>query len=51
MWDAGRKCLDGIEDFIEDRVLEGKGWRKIKSWGRELKSLMRISAKAALESM
>ena len=47
LWDAGRKCLDGIEAFIEGGVLNGKGWRKIKNWRKELKRLMRSSSKAA----
>ena len=47
LWDAGRKSLDIIEDAIEEGMLEGKGWRKGKYWRRELKKLMRISAKAS----
>jgi hypothetical protein len=31
---------------IRERLLEGKGWRKDKYWGRALKKLMRISTKA-----
>ncbi len=47
LWDAGRKSLDMIEDAIEEGILEWKGWRKGKYWRRELKKLMRISAKAS----
>src|SRR3989339_979774 len=47
LWDAGRKSLDMIEDAIEEGVLEWKGWRKGNYWRRELKTLMRISAKAS----
>ena len=47
LWDAGRKSLDMIEDAIEEGILDGKGWRKGKYWRRELKKLMRISAKAS----
>ncbi|MDG5997033.1 MAG: ISNCY family transposase [Candidatus Brocadia sp.] len=47
LWDAGRKSLDMIEDAIEEGILAGKGWRKSKYWRRELKKLMRISAKAS----
>jgi len=47
LWDAGRKSLDMIEDAIEEGILEWKGWRKGKYWRRELKRLMRISAKAS----
>ena len=47
LWDAGRKSLDMIEDAIEEGILEWKGWRKGRNWRRELKKLMRISAKAS----
>jgi len=47
LWDAGRKSLDIIEDAIEEGMLEGKGWRKGNYWRRELKKLMRVSAKAS----
>ncbi|TVM01406.1 MAG: ISNCY family transposase [Candidatus Brocadia sp. WS118] len=47
LWDAGRKSLDMIEDAIEEGILEWRGWRKGKYWRRELKKLMRISAKAS----
>ena len=47
LWDAGRKCLDMIEDAIEEGLLERKGWRKRKYWMGWLKKLMRISAKAS----
>jgi len=47
LWDAGRKSLDIIEDAIEEGLLEGKGWRKGRYWRRELKRLMRVSAKAS----
>lgn len=47
LWDAGRKSLDIIEDAIEEGLLEWKGWRKGKYWRRELKRLMRISAKVS----
>ena len=46
LWDAARKSLDVIEGAIREGLLEGKGWRKGKYWGRELKKLMRISTKA-----
>ena len=47
IWDAGRKSLDMIEDAIEEGLLDWKGWRKGKYWRKELKKLMRISAKAS----
>ena len=46
LWDAARTSLAVIEDAIQEGLLEGKGWRKSKYWRRELKNLMRISAKA-----
>ena len=46
LWDAARKSLDVVEDAIREGLLEGKGWRKGKYWRRELKKLMRVSAKA-----
>ncbi|OQZ01680.1 MAG: ISNCY family transposase [Candidatus Brocadia sp. UTAMX2] len=46
LWDAARKSLDVIEDAVQEGLLEGKGWRKGKYWRRELKTLMRSSAKA-----
>ena len=47
LWDAGRKSLDMIEGAIAEGILDWKGWRKGKYWRRELKKLMRISAKAS----
>ena len=47
LWDAGRKSLDMIEGALEEGILDWKGWRKGKYWRRELKKLMRISAKAS----
>ena len=47
LWDAGRKSLDMIEGAIKEGILDWKGWRKGKYWRRELKKLMRISAKAS----
>ena len=45
LWDCARKCIDAV------CVLMGKynglqGWRKIKSWKREMKGLMRELGKA-----
>jgi hypothetical protein len=40
LWDCGRKCLDTVAQFIE-RYPQIEGWRKIKNWYSELKSLMR----------
>ena len=46
LWDAGRKCLDMIEDAIREGLLDWNGWRKLKYLRRELKTLTRVSAKA-----
>ena len=41
LWDCMRKCLDMIGK-LECRHPQMKGWRKKKSWYKELKSLMRL---------
>ena len=40
LWDSARKCLDTINK------LDLAGWRKSKSWHKELKGLMRVLGKA-----
>jgi hypothetical protein len=45
LWDAGRKCVDLIEQYRADYDLPG--WRKAKDWRRRLKALERISSQAA----
>lgn len=40
LWDCIRKCLDMTVKY-EERHPEIEGWRKRKSWRRDLKSLMR----------
>ncbi len=47
LWDAGRKCLDMVEDAIKEGFLDWNGWRKLKYLRRELKTLTRVSAKAS----
>ena len=47
LWDAGRKSLDMIEEAIREGLLDWNGWRKLKYLRRELKALMRVSAKAS----
>ncbi len=44
MWDASRKCIDIAEWFKEKEKITG--WRKSKSWKREMKSVFRSSSKA-----
>jgi len=45
LWDAGRKCVDLIEQYRADYDLPG--WRKAKDWRRRLKALERMSSQAA----
>ncbi|MDR0795515.1 MAG: ISNCY family transposase [Tannerella sp.] len=40
LWDCCRKCLDMVTYFLK-KYPQMPGWRKIKSWRSELKSLMR----------
>ena len=40
LWDCSRKCLD-VVTFFQKKYPVMEGWRKIKNWRRELKSLMR----------
>ena len=40
LWDCGRKCLDMINYFLR-KYPHIAGWRKIKNWHSELKSMMR----------
>jgi len=44
MWDAARKCIDIAEWFKANEKITG--WRKSKSWKKELKSVFRASSKA-----
>jgi hypothetical protein len=41
LWDSARKCMDTVKH------LDIPGWRKSKSWRRELKNLMRAVGKAS----
>ena len=36
LWDSGRKCLDVLEALMETNEAYCTGWRKIKSWCRDL---------------
>jgi hypothetical protein len=40
LWDCCYKCLDTVQIFIE-KYPHIEGWRKIKNWYSELKSMMR----------
>jgi len=42
LWDSSRKCLDMIEKLVE--ITDVKGWRKIKSLRKNLKSLYRATS-------
>ncbi|OFY83421.1 MAG: hypothetical protein A2275_17080 [Bacteroidetes bacterium RIFOXYA12_FULL_35_11] len=45
LWDCARKSLDTVVYFAE-KYSEISGWRKVKNWYGELKSMMRILGKA-----
>ena len=45
LWDSARKCIDICEWFREHENITG--WRKSKSWRREIKSIFRASSKAS----
>jgi IS5 family transposase len=47
LWDAGRKCVDLIEKYRDHFGYALPGWRKAKDWRRRLKTLERITSKAA----
>ena len=43
LWDSSRKCIDIMEWFKENENISG--WRKSKSWKREIKIIFRVSTK------
>jgi transposase, IS5 family len=43
LWDAGRKCVDLVEQFRR-RGDTLPGWRKAKDWRRQLKNLQRTAS-------
>jgi transposase, IS5 family len=45
LWDSARKCIDICEWFRDNENVQG--WRKSKSWKREIKSIFRVSSKAS----
>lgn len=45
LWDSGRKCLETIKYIIDEGGKSIAGWRKIKSWKKELKIKMRKLSK------
>lgn len=46
LWDSTRKCLDLVGKFLE-KYPEIPGWRKIRNWYSEMKSMMRALGKAS----
>jgi len=40
LWDCSRKCLDTVSYFLK-KYPQIEGWRKIKNWRCDMKSLMR----------
>lgn len=45
LWDAGRKCVDLIEQYRDLYGYQLPGWRKAKDWRRRLKNLERLTSK------
>ena len=43
LWDAGRKCVDPVEGLL-DSGYALPGWRKFKSWRRQLKACERAAS-------
>ena len=46
LWDCARKSLDMVTKFLE-KYPHIPGWRKIKNWYREMKSIMRLVGKVS----
>jgi IS5 family transposase len=46
LWDSARKCLDMVGKFVK-KYPEVPGWRKIRDWHNEMKSMMRAVGKAS----
>jgi IS5 family transposase len=46
LWDSARKCLDMVGKFVK-KYPEVPGWRKIRNWRNEMKSMMRAVGKAS----
>jgi hypothetical protein len=45
LWDSARKCLDMVKMFLKKYPMV-PGWRKIRNWHNEMKSLMRSVGKS-----
>ncbi len=45
LWDSARKCIDLSEWFRDNENITG--WRKSRSWKREIKSIFRASSKVS----
>jgi len=46
LWDSGRKCLDVMKDLMALSGIYCDGWRKLKSWRKQLKNQMLILCRA-----
>jgi hypothetical protein len=46
LWDSARKCLDMTGKFLE-KYPEVPGWRKIRDWHNQMKSMMRTVGKTS----
>jgi hypothetical protein len=47
LWDCARKCLEEISKFLK-KYSHIRGWRKIKDWRYQIKSLMRELGRASV---
>lgn len=46
LWDAGRKCVDLVEQYRAQLGYALPGWRKAKAWRRQLKACARAASQA-----
>ena len=46
LWDSARKCLDMVEKFL-NKYPTVPGWRKIRDWYNQMKSMMRTVGKTS----
>ena len=46
LWDSARKCLDMTGKFL-NKYPEVPGWRKIRDWHNQMKSMMRVVGKTS----
>jgi len=49
LWDSGRKCLDVLGHLMDTNEAHCTGWRKIKSWRKNLKNKMLVVSNATAD--